>query len=168
MSVIELISTITIMADDCTISRVIRTNVFVWTKSKEAGRLCPPAGGIRDVYNIIESISPIHFWHHYLCSRLTITCGSASVAPAPRAARQSRASSLTVWSRSVLRACSALPTSGVRGELAFGGFSHGRDASCIRNRNARVSQSGRIVVKSVDCLGLQCWIVGSDTVACFL
>lgn len=100
--------------------------------------------GIRNVYNIIESISPIHFWHHYLCSRLTITCERRRSVP-PRVERQSRASSPAVWSctRCAPHSTPTTVTSQrYSGNSLLAGFrtdvSGDRDALCIRTRNACV------------------------------
>lgn len=111
---------------------------------------------IWNVYNIIESISPIHFWHHYLCSQSTHdNLRAVFVAPAPpralsRALRRTPLGRLHSLSPSYWEI------------ITFGGYSHGRErtwreSECARVVNARVSPSQWNLW--LGTLGLQCWIV---------
>lgn len=135
------------------------------------------SGVIRNVYNIIESISPIHFWHHYLYVRLTITCERVRRSrPASTKASlfvQSRASSLTVKSCS-LTAHAPLYHKGYNsGNSLLAGFRASRAANVMRlafGHGMRACCRRRMYVlhrRSEICdgdnqwsLGLQCWIVG--------
>lgn len=129
---------------------------------------------IGNVYNIIENISPIHFWHHYLCSRVTITCErSAFVAPAPPLSAVARLFARRVVVRRFAHVCAVAHWVRVRGELDFGGFSnvmrsaypHGMRTCCRREPMHALPRRHTEIcgVNSQWLLGLQCWIIGSES-----